>query len=82
MRVPTVHIDVPGFGDIDLNAFALDQAIMRHLPASPADLTREIEERSGVRPPAGTPVVVLLAILADFDCNVDGHPLAYAEVTP
>lgn len=77
MRTHTVHVDIPNYGTVDLNSYALDYAISRYLPESPFGLCNIIEERTGERPRAGTPVVALLAMLADFDCNVDNHPLAY-----
>jgi hypothetical protein len=77
--MPRAFFHIPGYGSVTVTCGALDVTMVTYLPASPNDLRKIIEERSDVVLMPGTPLSALLAILADFDHNVDGSLLrAYA----
>lgn len=73
----TIDLQVAGRGGgYTVTADALDAAMAKYLPASPAQLRAIVEDRSGVEYPEVTTVSAFLVMLADFDHNVDSSPLS------
>lgn len=70
----TLHID--GYGTVTVTSAAFDAAMTRYLPASPMTLRTLCEERSGLDDLSYIEdVSSFLAMLADWDYNVDSSPL-------
>lgn len=79
---PTITADVPGHGQHKVTSDALDASIAKYLPASPAQLREIVEERTGLDYAQVREVSTFLVILADFDHNSDGDPLALSSYAP
>lgn len=78
VRESTISAYVPGHGRAWVTSAAMDAAIARYLPASPAKLRALCEERTGLDFGNVYDVSTFLVMLADFDYNMDGNPLALA----
>jgi hypothetical protein len=79
MNVATITLDLPGHGTHTVTTGALHHAIARYLPASIHSLRNLAAERGAVDYGDVHDIATLLIVLADFDHNVDGDPLATAE---
>lgn len=72
-----ITFNVERYGYIYITAAAFDAALNRFLPASLRQLREVCEERSGLEYMSSiTEVSVFIAMLADWEYNVDGSPLA------
>lgn len=66
---------IKGRGYFEVTTAAMDAAMARYLPASPAQLRAVAKERTGMDYYDVLDVSAFLTILADFDYNVDDSPL-------
>lgn len=76
MRTARATFDIPTYGFIVITTAALDAALARYLPASPSELRALCEDRSDCDLSAVYDVCTFVAMLADWDYNVDSSPLS------
>lgn len=75
--MPTLTVDIPGYGQTTVTTAAFDAAMSRYLPSSPAKLRELCESRSEpIKFDQVKDVCAFIAMLADFDYNVDDSPLS------
>jgi hypothetical protein len=72
-QISIVIARVPGHGAYAVPPHALDRAIARYLPASPAGLQNIATERTGIDYSDVETVAELLVILADHDEYSDSY---------